>query len=248
LGFHFAQKIFNNPKASPPKELEQAVKYAQRFIDRHPENMLASRLEFDIARLYIVKEQYENGRAQLESLIKKYKANENVCAEAVFVIGNSYEIQDKWNLALEQYKKIISQYATTIRGMAAPIYIAQHYRVKHQPEQMIAAFREAITHYKALIGKYPDTPFAFKTDTLIAECYASLGDWQSTAATLNSMVNTYKDKTRVDGILMNIAMIYYRELKDNAMAAQTLRSLIKEYPKSKLVKPASEFLKKIEKR
>ncbi len=243
-----AQKIFNNPNASPPQELERVVGYSQRFVNKHPDNILASRVEFDIARLYIVKEQYEKGRAQLESLIKKYKNVDNVCAEAVFVVGNSYELQDKWDMALEQYKKIINQYPTTIRGLSVPVYIAQHYRIKHQPEQMIAAFHDAIVHYKALVEKYPDTPFAFKTDTLIAECYAALGDWQNTVATLNTIVNKYKDKTRLDGILMNISMIYYKELKDNAMAAQTLQRLIKEYPKSRLVKPAKEYLKKIEKK
>ena len=49
----------------------------------------------------------------------------------------------------------------------------------------------------------------------------------------------------MDTVMLDMALIYQRELKDNVKAKETLEMLIKDYPKSRLVKLANDLLKKI---
>ena len=238
------EKISKNPAGSPPNELIRVVSLMRKFIAKYPQNTLALDTEFDIARLYMVKEEYENARSQLNSIISKFSAMKAICSEATYFIGYTYEKQEKWSQALTQYKKIISDYPITRRGMGMPIYIAQYYKAKHQPEKMIAAFKEAIVHYDALAKANPGTVLAYSAGVSVANCYAAIKDWANTISSLNNIIEKYKGKINADGILMNIAVIYSKELKDKTKAKEVLERLVKEYPKSKLAKIAAALLKK----
>jgi TolA-binding protein len=241
-----AEKIFKNPSATPPNELAKVVGIFRNFAKKHEKNILATEAEFNIARLYIVKEEYEKARTQLRSIINEYKKSENICAEAAFLLGNSYEIENKWHLALAQYKKIMQEYPITFRGLSIPVYIAEHYKIKYEPDKMIAAFQEAIAHYKQLASKYPNTPLALNAETLVAQCYLAIKEWQNAINALNVIIEDYKGKIKVDRILLSVALIYDQQLKNKAKAAETLQKLIQDYPKSRLAKPAAELLKKWE--
>lgn len=243
-----AEKIFKNPAASPPRELERVVNLFNSFAKKFPKNTLSLESEFNIARLYIVKEEYNKARAQLKMLLEKYNKSQGICAEAVFMIGNSYEIEDKWDSALGQYKKIMQEYSMTLRGISIPVYIAQHYKIKYQPDKMIAALQEAIAHYRALADKYPDSPLAYQADKLVAECYLALKDWQNAISTFNTMVEKFKGKVDPGEALLSIAVIYKKELKDSANAKQALEQLIKDYPKSRFFKNAEALLKEVDKK
>ena len=244
-----ADKIFKNPNASPPRELERVVKLLTGFSEKHPNTNLAIDADFNIARLYIVKEAYEQSRSQLRIILNKYRANDAICAEALFLSGNAYQIEGKWNLALEQYKKILQEYPKTGRGIDIPIYIAQYYKIKYQPDKMIAAYQEAIAHYQALAAKYPDSLLAYSADMLATQCFIALKDWQNAINSFNAMLEKYKAaKVNKDNLLMSIALLYAKELKDQAMAKQTLERLLNEYPKSRLIKTATELLKEMGKK
>lgn len=241
-----AEKIFRNPHASPPKELEKVVGLLNDFIKKYPKSNLSLQAEFNISRLYIVKEEYEQARDYLRKLLDKYR-DSKIATEIIFLIGNSYELEDNWDSALNNYKKIMRDYPVTFRGLDIPIYIAQHYKVKFQPDKMIAAFKEAIAHYRALADKYPNLPVAYTADSLIAQSYIALKDWNNAIVSLNYVIDKHKDRFNVDRMLLEMSLIYIRELKNMAKAKEALERLIKDYPKSNLVNIATGLLKELEK-
>lgn len=240
-----AEKIFKNPHGSPPGELNKTVETLSKFAAKYPKNALSINARLTIARLYIIKEEYEKARRELEKTINTYSKSETICAEATFLIGNSYEIQNKWDFALAQYKKIMQAYPTTMKGINIPIYIIQHYKIKFQPEKMMEASKEAIGHYTALIEKYPSSALAYRAQSLIAQCYLLLKDWIGAIDTYNTMVETYKNKMNMDGVLMNIAMLYKNQLKDKIKTKETLEKLIQVYPKSKFSSTAKSILQNL---
>jgi len=242
-----AKKIFKNPHTSPPNELERVVKLLNTFVQKYPKSNLSIEAEFTIARLYIVKEEYDKSRTQLKTILNKYSKSESICSEALFLIGNSYEIENNWDLALEQYRGIMRDYSSTPKGFNIPIYIAQHYKIKYQPDKMIIAFQEAIKHYRELANRYPDSPIGFKAYILVSQCYIELGDWQNAIKSYNTILENYKGKVNLDGILMDMALIYIREIKDKVKAKEILEKLVKEYPKSRLIKQSEALLKEVDK-
>ena len=240
-----AEKILRNPHATPPNELEKAVDTLNKFSEKFPKSNLGVDADFSIANLYIIKENYDSGRAQLKKLIQKYKKSKELVAQAIFLIGNSYELQDKWPSALEQYQKITQDYSETMKGLEIPVYIAQHYKIKYQPDKMIAAFNEAIDYYKAIAAKHPLTPLSFNMDILVARCYAEMKDYQNAVNTLNSILSTYNGKVNFEQIFLSLASIYSQKLNNPTKAIEVLKVLLKEYPKSRYANPAKEMLKRL---
>jgi len=237
-----AEKIFKNPKVSPPNELIAVVQLFTDFANKRPNSSLAVDAEFTIVRLYLAKENYDSARAKLKRMLDKYSKYKLICSESLFLMGYTYEADKKWDLALEQYRRIMREYPDTRRGIDIPIYIAEYHRTKYQPEKMVAALQEAIVHYRALAIRFPDSPVSFTASILVGECYLALKDWQAAVDTFDNVVNTYKDKAVVDNILFNMAIIYQRELKNGTKAKEVLERLIKEYPKSALAKQATALL------
>jgi TolA-binding protein len=240
-----AERILTNPHATPPNELERTVAALDKFSQEHPKSNLGLDAEYSIAHLYILKEEYELGRQQLKKLAQKYEKSPELAAQAIFLIGNSYEMQDKWPSALEQYKKIMRDYPETMKGLQMPVYIAQHYKVKYEPDKMLTAYQEAIDYYKAIAAKHPVTPLSFNMDMLIAQCYGEMKDWSGAINTLNSILVTYNGKVRFEEVLLSLASIHSEKLNNPAKAIEVLEVLIKEYPKSRYVKPAKDIIKRL---
>jgi len=242
-----AERVFKNPEATPPAQLANSVNALANFVSKFPKTPLSIESEFTIARLYLVKKEYSKARLQLEAMMEKYNQSKSICSEALFLIGNSYEIEDKWQSALSEYQKIISDYPITSKGLSSPIYIAQYYKIKHQPDKMLSAYQEAIQHYQSLSQKSPDSALSFNADALVVSCYSEIKDWPGALEALDSIMKRYKDKVDLSGALMNKALIYKNELKDKEKEKQALRQLIKDYPKSRLLNLANSLLKELEK-
>ncbi len=241
------ESIFKNPDASPPRELERVVAVQEAFTKRYPKTTLAVTAQFNIARLYIVKKEYPKARLQLQKIMKTYNRAPVVIAEAIFLTGNSYEIEDKWSLALEQYKKIMLRYPVTRRGMDIPLYIAKHYKITYQPDKMIGALKDAVTYYKKSAQQYSDTPFGYTNGILAVNCYMALNDWQNALTTLDAMAQQYRFKVPVDGIYMDMAGIYLKGFKDKVKAKEMVEKVLKEYPDGRYHKVAAAFLKELNK-
>lgn len=243
-----AAAIFKNPEVAPKKELDRSVNALNGFIRKYPKNNLSLEAEFTIARLYIIKKEYEKARTYLNSMLAKYSSSEAVCSEILFLKGNSYEIQDRWDAANIEYQKVIQQYPLTLRGLSTPIYVAQHYKIKYAPDMMNASYQQAIAHYNTLINKYPDSKLNFMLHQLIAQSYAEIKDWQGAANTLSSMLAIYKGKVSLEAIMLNLAGLYSQKLKDNNKAIEILKTLLVEYPKGRAADQARKFLKELEKK
>jgi TolA-binding protein len=236
-------EIISNPQASLPIQLEKAVNALTNFIQKNPENKLVVEADLDIATLYVAKNEYEKAREQLSKMLNKYSKNEAICSEVLYLRGYSYQMEDKWDSAIQEYKKIMQNYPLTTRGLDIPVYIAQYYKENHQSENMIAAYKEAVTQYVRLADRFPGSNISFYFANLIGQCYMELKEWQNALNSFNDILENYKGKGKLDGILMDVAVIYAYQLNDKERARQALQRLIREYPKSKFIKTAEVMLK-----
>lgn len=242
-----AKKIFINPDASPARQVNRAVSSLINFAKRHPNTPLEISAEFSIASIYIVKKEYALARKQLGYVLNKHKKLPRVCSEAIFLIGNTYELDNKWDQALANYKEVINRYPNTERGLNLPLYIAQYYKAKYQPDKMLEAYREAAVHYEGISQTNRDTALGYSTALLAVETKLTAKDTQGAINTLNSLISTYKNPEMQASALMNIALIHVSN-KDSANAKLSLKRLINDYPKSRLVKDAQRFLKELDKK
>lgn len=216
----------------------------KNFIAKHPNHNLIIPAEFNIARLYMAKEEYDKARAHLKEVMKKYSKSQQISSEALFLIANSYEIENKWGQALQDYKSLIERFPKTIMGMNTPLYVANYYKTKHQPDKMRGALQEALQHYQGLISSYPNSPLALNSYGLVVKCYAELEEWQNAAATYETVIETFKSKMKMDAMLIQLAAVYMNNLQDRPKAIETLNKMMAEYPNSGHIKTAKMLLEK----
>lgn len=242
-----AKKILLNPDASPPRQLNKVVNALNNFIIKYPKSPLEVSAEFSIAGLYIVKKEFLLARGQLQRILVKHKNSDNICSEALFLIGNTYQSDDKWGQALLKYKEVITRYPLTLRGLDLPLYIGQYYKLKYQPDKMMEAYREATVHYDGISQSNQDTALGYRIVLLTVEAKLAAKDTQGAINTFNYVISNYKDAETRASALMNIALLYAKT-KDNSKAKETLQRLINNYPKSRLIKNARKFLGELEKK
>jgi tetratricopeptide (TPR) repeat protein len=237
----YKDAIMSNVQGSPPEQLQKAVAALTDFIRKNPSNRLAIDAELDIATLYILKNEFEKAREHLRGMKDRHSESELICSEASFLIGNSYQVEGIWDLALAEYKKVVQDYPYTIRGLDMPMYIAGYYKTQRQPQKMTKAYKEALEHYAQLNQQHPNSQLAFYSSRLTGRCYMELKDWPKALNAFQGIIATYREKVELDDILMNIAIIYAHELKDIEKASEALEQLVKDYPDSKFIK-AAEFM------
>mgnify|MGYP001768394820 CR=1 FL=1 len=61
---------------------------------------------------------------------------------------------------------------------------------------------------------------------------------------MNTMIEKFKGTVKLDKLLLDIALIYKRELKDTMKAKETMQRIIKEYPNSQSAKTAKALLER----
>lgn len=243
-----AKKIFVNPDASPNRQVNKIISALNNFAKRHPDTSLEISAEFSIANLYIAKKEYSLARQQLQNIIVKHNNLDSVCSEALFLTGNSYELEDKWPQALLKYNEVTSRYPVTKRGMDVPLYIAQYYKTKYQPDKMREAYNQAANHYVRLSQANLDTKLGFTAVLLATEAKFAIKDFQGCINIFDSVVKNYKNEDMQASAMMNMALIYLNGFKDKTKTKETLQSLINNYPKNRIVNNAKKFLKELEKK
>lgn len=236
-------RIVEQPEAYTAKDLEKAVLALKDFNRQYPNERLAIEAELDIATLYMVKNEFEKAREQLREIINNHASSQLICSEALFLIGNSYQVEGKWEEALAEYQKLEQDYPQTARGLDIPIYIAQYYKSSGQAKRMAEAYREAIKYYTQLNQQYPNTQLGFYVSRSAGRCYMELQDWARALEVFQNILENYRGKIDLDDILMNISIIYAHELKDREKAGLALEQLVKDYPNSRFIKPAEFMLK-----
>lgn len=239
-----AQAIFKNPVATPLNEVDRVVNLLKQFASAHEKNVLAVRAEFTIGKLYLAKGMYDQARAQFEAVSKKYAQSAAVVSEAMYLTGSAYQLQNNADAAVAQFRKVMAKYPLSPRGLQMPKYVAMYYASRHEPVKMQEAYKEAIAHYEGLAQKDMKSALALRAYALIAECYGGLRDWNKSIAALETIIENFKDRAPMDGVLLNIAVIYRRELRDTAKFKGTLARLLRDYPASRYAKAAQEMLKK----
>lgn len=239
-----AMAIYRNPKSTPPMELKAAQDNYRAMMRKYPHSPLAIQSQINIGNLYMVIGDSEKARQEYTKLITDCDKRANLCAEAVFLIGNSYEVQNQWSAALTEYRKILSSYPLSSKSTEVPIYVIRYERRAGDPVALKRAVDEAVAHYYSLKSKIEGDKGGYFLQSLVARAYIEAGQWQDALDSLDKLVRDFPTNHPEQAVWLK-ALIYGMNLKDKEKAKEELRRIIKEYPQAKLAKQAEALLKKL---
>jgi TolA-binding protein len=239
-----AKAIYQNPKGTPPFQFARAQDAYRAIIKKYPDTIFAIQCQFSIGHLYLVRGEFENARAEYKKLTVDCGKKGSRCPDAEFAIGNSFELEDKWNSALVHYRKIMKSYPLSSKSIDLPIYIVGHYARAKDEANVKLFVDEAMAYYTDLKSKSQAEQGDYILQGLIARIYMEAGYWLDAIDSLNKLIRDYPKQNVVDAYFLK-ALVYNNKLKDKDKAKIELQNIVTLYPKSKLAKQAEGFLKKL---
>lgn len=239
-----SKAIYRNPKGTPPFQYARAQDAYRAIMKKYPDSIFAIQSQFSIGHLYLVRGEFEKARAEYKKLTTDCGKKGSRCPDAYFVIGNSYELEEKWDSALANYRKIIKSFPLSPKGLDLSIYIVSHYKRARDEANMKISIDEAVAHYQGLKSKVETEQGDYILQSLIARTYMEAGYWLDAVDSLNKLIRDYPKRGAQDAYFLK-AIIYNNKLKDKTKAKAELQQIVTLYPGTKLAKQAAIFLKKL---
>ena len=241
-----AEAIFKNPKGTPPFVLQNAIDAYKEIAKKYPDSLFSIQSQFSIGHLYLVMGNFDQARKVYKSMAVDCDKKGNLCAEAYYAIGKSYELQDNWADAELIYKKIMQEYPFSAKSLDLPIYIMLRYKNEKATSAMMRAGDEAIAYYRQLMTDPRGKKGADILHGFVTRVYLESGQWPQALDSLEQYVKAFPDKNPEEAIYIK-AVIDQRKLNDKDKARQELQRIVRDYPKSKLAPIAKTLLEKSEK-
>jgi tetratricopeptide (TPR) repeat protein len=239
-----AEAVYKNPKGTPPFQFQQVIDGYRNIVKKYPGSLFGVQASFSIGHLYVVKGDFEKGRQQYKTLTVDCDKKGNLCAEAYFAIGNSYELEQNWAFALTQYQHILTHFPLSSKSLDLPLYIIRHYRKANDPDNIKRFVDEAASYYLGLKSKAKTDQGKFILQSLVSRVYIEGAQWQDALDSLDKLLRDYP-KNGPEETLWVKALIYYNQMKDTLKAKQELQKIVIDYPRSKLARQAEGLIKKL---
>ena len=212
------------------KDLEKALTTFQQILQTFPHEENLGNVHLAIGNIYFNQKRYDDARNTFKHILANFSADENSCINAQLGIAKSYEEQNNWNTAVNEYQWIVENYPRTIQALTIPLYMAEHYRSSQEMSLAKTAYESAIKHYKQVVEKYPNTPLAAIALDNTVSSYIRLENWDEAAKvlqTLSTMDLPIQNKVNAYLLLENI---YEEKLNDPEKAIEVYAELQKRYP------------------
>lgn len=228
-------QIVKNPSQANPSQIDAVIADFNKISNTNPNWEGIKNVRFIIAHLYFLKNDFCKAREKFKNLISDFPSQINICLQARFFIGVSYEQEGKWNKALAIFEKIMADYPVSQIAIELPFYIAQYYHKHKEYEQADKILRNAITNYEKIINNYPyEKRLTIAMEDIILKTYEKLNDWDGMIATLEKIVHKHYNTERGAQSLYRLAKICESKNKVKK-AIDRYNQFIKDYPDHKLV-------------
>ena len=229
-------RITKDPDSIPEAEFNSVIKNYLAFKNKYSYSKLAPIAHVLAARVYLVKKDYVKARGVYEEIAKTYKNNPNICAQAIFEIGESYNRENNFQNMVAALKRLIKEYPLTDLGFQAPISLAELCIKKGDLELGQQYLNEAIFHYNALILKYKEPYVVFNAKRSTVICYMALKQWNKALDILSEILikfpeTKYLNPQRADKIISSINMIAITKLKNYDLPIGIYQDFVNKYPK-----------------
>lgn len=229
-------RMVKDPDSIPEAEFKSVIKKYLEFKNKYSYSTLAPVAHMLAARVCLLKKDYVKAREIYEEIAKTYKNNPDVCAQAIFEIGESYNREGNFQNMIVALKRLIKEYPLTELGFQAPITLADFFMKKGDVELGYQYLNEAVLRYNALILKNKDPEIIFNAKRSVVICYMALKRWNNAIETLGEILMSfpetkYLNAQRADKIISSINMIAVTKLKNYDLPIGIYQEFINKYPK-----------------
>ncbi|MFC1809020.1 tetratricopeptide repeat protein [Candidatus Omnitrophota bacterium] len=224
--------------ASSDEAIESVIDAFRKAIAYNPVSGKAGLIHFNIARIYVMRKNYDKAMEELKKVSLNFARNSKLGSEAQFQVGRIYEVQGKWDEAVSAYKKVHEDYALTQRGLYVPLYIAEQYKKMGKEEEAQEAYANALKKYEKLIGELGNITQTAILVNYVALTYASQGMWDPAVEKWEEILLKYPESPLVARTLLILGEMYANQLGNKEKAIEKYNRVLNEYAETDLAHQA----------
>ncbi len=241
-----------DPRTASPYVFDEIVRAYRKVIAQYSQAESIPGVYVLLARIYIVRSDFENARETLSEVIKLHPDYGELSAEAVSLMAKTYELEGDWPKARELYQKVVEQYPRTNIGLTVPLYIAEYHQRRNDFRNAMSSYAKAIDFYREMAAANPDSRLEFESLRYLANCYVAQNRWQEAVETLKQILlkypsDEYLDRPKADLIIKTINTIVTTQIRDYDMAIAVYREFMQKHPDHSLNDTFSSLVEHFEK-
>ncbi len=243
-------KISKDPKTTPDVAFDQILQKYDDFIQKFPDSGLVSMAYISSGKVYIFKKKYKIAREELEEAITKSSNSIIVGVKAMESILQSYVLEKDDNNLLKTYERVLQEYPTTSLGLKTPLLISQFYSQRNEPKKADKTLDDAITHYKILAKKYPDTIIEYHVLEAMSSCYLGQKKWNEAVNILGDILIKFSNARfftpkKAEALTKSINTISIFKLKNTRLPVKIYQKFMSEHPRHPLNKTLKGIIQKL---
>ncbi|HEX7375938.1 MAG TPA: tetratricopeptide repeat protein, partial [Pirellulales bacterium] len=183
-------ETYSLPEPSSDEELDLGVASLEAFLKKFPEHKLAGQAHLRIARSYAQRGRYEDAvKAIGRFLDDERHANREELADARVLLGRSYQLQKKFDPALDAWREYLAKHPSHSSWSDVQRAIIQTEFLKGAEAAKAKRYDEARKLWQEFLAKYPLDPRAprilleFGRLKFLEEEYdAAIAEWRRVVA------------------------------------------------------------------
>ena len=230
------------------KNNARALEIFSRTVKEYGKSKYAGEAQLAIGNIYALKGDYAGAAAVRDKVNKLFPKDGSLRAAAQFAVAVSYDKAGRWQEALPEYDKLRSEFPDKPVAMQVPLIIAGHYVKKNDKAGANRSFEEAVKYYKSLTDDKSADLVSLEAFELLAATYIMKEEYAAAVETLKAIRSKFPADKKSEFALFKIAMIYENNLKNKALAAETYKEFVKQYPAGSLSLSAVGRIRALEKR
>ncbi|MFH1771994.1 MAG: tetratricopeptide repeat protein [Candidatus Omnitrophota bacterium] len=218
------------PKNLTPGDYRRLINIYQKVADACPLEDLGAESQFIIADLYILQNDLKASQRQLSQVANNFFSKPQIASRAMYMAGQIYESQDKWEKAFDVYEDLIKRFSVTKIGLSLPLYIVGHWQKINDFQSKDKACRWAAGHYEKVIEEFSDTDTEPLVQNYLAFLYVMKGDYSRAQSVWDEIISEYPRHPQAQEAMLLKAETYRNHLKDTVSAIAAYKDFLKRYP------------------
>lgn len=228
-----ANKLYTQIAQSSTKpdssRFKEAVAAQKRILRQYPNWSGCAQAQMAIGHLYFLEGKYPQARIELAKVSQNYPHLPDLCLQAKFYYGLSYEYQGDWAQALKIYQHLEEVYPYSYVALQIPIHIAQYYEAHQQITEAGKYYEQAIDKYKGIIRQRMHPQLVVAAEDLLTSVYENQKKPYQLIEILEGVIKREPGSLKAANALYKLAGLY-ETLHQPQRALNEYSRFVQQYP------------------